>query len=150
MIRLVFEKMAIYFHGEGTAAKKKLPFIMSALMTREIMCSRDAQCNTGEWTTVLDTCEGNGLSKSSTKENYGSVYIQTSTGSDISPTVPPCLALKLHAKALKLYHLPCSSLGKWHFFGNVKLTICLGTGGRQPLSHRHVPPNSSGRSSGSK
>ena len=44
---------------------------MSALMTREIMCSRDAQCNAGEWTTVLDTCEGNGLSKSSTQENYG-------------------------------------------------------------------------------
>ena len=33
----------------GPAAKKKLPFFNAhTLITREIMCSRDAQCNTGE------------------------------------------------------------------------------------------------------
>ena len=33
----------------GPAAKKKLPFSNArALMTRKIMRSRDAQCNTGE------------------------------------------------------------------------------------------------------
>ena len=33
----------------GSAAKKKLPFFNArALMTRKIMRSRDAQCNTGE------------------------------------------------------------------------------------------------------
>ena len=33
----------------GSAAKKKPPFFYArALMTREIMRSRDAQCNTGE------------------------------------------------------------------------------------------------------
>ena len=33
----------------GSAAKKKLPFSNAcALMTRKIMRSRDAQCNTGE------------------------------------------------------------------------------------------------------
>ena len=29
----------------GSAAKKKVPFLMCALMTHEIMHSRDAQCN---------------------------------------------------------------------------------------------------------
>ena len=34
---------------QGSAAKKKLPFFNArALMTRKIMRSRDAQCNTGE------------------------------------------------------------------------------------------------------
>ena len=34
----------------GPAAKKKLPFFnVRMLITREIMRSRDAQCNTGEW-----------------------------------------------------------------------------------------------------
>ena len=32
----------------GSAAKKKPPFSARALMTRKIMRSRDAQCNTGE------------------------------------------------------------------------------------------------------
>ena len=32
----------------GPAAKKKLPFDARALLTREIMRSRDAQCNTGK------------------------------------------------------------------------------------------------------
>ena len=34
----------------GPAEKKKLPFFNArALITSEIMYSRDAQCNTGEW-----------------------------------------------------------------------------------------------------
>ena len=33
---------------QGSLAKKKPPFLMRALMTREIMRSRDAPCNTGE------------------------------------------------------------------------------------------------------
>lgn len=46
-------------------------------------------------------------------------------------------------------------LGVHHFWSGSsseksKLTMCLGTGGRQPFSHRQVPPNSSGRSSVSK
>ena len=42
--------MAIYLYGEGSAAKKKpQSFSVRALMTREIMRSRNAQCNTGEW-----------------------------------------------------------------------------------------------------
>jgi len=35
---------------QGPAIKKKPPFFNAcALITREIMRSRDAQCNTGEW-----------------------------------------------------------------------------------------------------
>jgi len=34
---------------QGPAVKKKPPFFNEhVLITREIMCSRDAQCNTGE------------------------------------------------------------------------------------------------------
>ena len=33
---------------QGPAVKKKPPFLMRALITREIMRSRDAQCNTVE------------------------------------------------------------------------------------------------------
>jgi len=32
----------------GPAVKKKLPFLMRALITCEIMRGRDVQCNTGE------------------------------------------------------------------------------------------------------
>ena len=37
--------MVIYLRGE----KKPPIFNARALMTRKIMSSRDAQCNTGEW-----------------------------------------------------------------------------------------------------
>ena len=34
----------------GSATKKKPPFFnVRTLISHEIMCSRDAQCNTGEW-----------------------------------------------------------------------------------------------------
>ena len=47
---LVFEKMAIYLHGEVQPQRKSRRFFNArALMAREIMRSRDAQCNTGEW-----------------------------------------------------------------------------------------------------
>ena len=39
--------MGIYFHGEVQPQRKSRHFLMRALMTREIMRSRDAQCNTG-------------------------------------------------------------------------------------------------------
>ena len=47
--RLIFEKMTIYLHGEVQPQIKSRHFLMRALYMREIMCSRDAQCNTGEW-----------------------------------------------------------------------------------------------------
>ena len=46
---LVFEKMAIYLHGEVQPQRKSRHFYNARpLMTREIMRSRDAQCNTEE------------------------------------------------------------------------------------------------------
>ena len=42
--------MAIYLHGEVQPQRKSRRFFNArALMAREIMRSRDAQCNTGEW-----------------------------------------------------------------------------------------------------
>ena len=46
--------MAIYLHGEVQPQKKKPPFCNArALMTREIMRSKDAQCNTGELPSIV-------------------------------------------------------------------------------------------------
>ena len=41
---LVFEKMAVYLHAEVQPQRKSRKFLMRALVTREIMRSRDAQC----------------------------------------------------------------------------------------------------------
>ena len=40
--------MAIYLHGEVQPQRKSRHLLMREFMTREIMRSRDAQCNTGE------------------------------------------------------------------------------------------------------
>ena len=41
--------MTIYLYGEVQLQRKSRHFLMHALITREIMRSRDAQYNTGEW-----------------------------------------------------------------------------------------------------
>ena len=44
-----FRENGDFFPWKGSAAKKASVFNARALMTHEIMRSRDAQCNTGEW-----------------------------------------------------------------------------------------------------
>ena len=45
---LIFKKLIIYFSGELSPKRKSCNFLMRALITHEIMCSKDAQCNTKE------------------------------------------------------------------------------------------------------
>ena len=46
--RTRFRENGDFLHGEVQPQRKSRDFLMRALMTREIMRSRDEQCNTGE------------------------------------------------------------------------------------------------------